>query len=554
MIRNQSSTQNVLEAIETLHEAGISLVAQWGGKAAVTIGADMVQLLNLISIFFYSFSKEGSELAWLDAAAKSLTDSLNMILKNMTGPLSAKALKELDVTFLALLEETYMQFYFWGLVYPERKRMEYYYTNEMPLLAMCHGIDDAIVSGNYHYELSIIVVAYNKLEYTKICIDNLLKNIPQGLKYELILVDHGSTDGTSAYFESLKPDKLISISNNGSLMPAFQRRVEGRYYLLVSNDVVVTPSAIENMLQCIRSDERISYVVPTTPNISNLQTIQIGAYHTLDEMIVAAEKNNHLDPWRWEERVRLCNPLFLGRTATLLSENSVHVNGYLRKYPHAFSDDLISLLCRRRGYKNILAKDAYCYHFGSVTIKDDMAKQNEAQVYMEGRKEFAEQFGVDPWGTGFCYDPVFANRIVGDEQGHIDILGVNCGLGSNSLKIKEQIKEYCHNLDCTLSNITDDPRFLPDLKGIGEEAVAIDSRPMLENFLGTRTFHFIVWETPFLFGREHFRSLLNRFTQALNPGGRILLKATEQNIAYFKQSKKGLKWKEMGNQWFIARI
>ena len=34
-----------------------------------------------------------------------------------------------------------------------------------------------------------------------------------------------------------------------------------------------------------------------------------------------------------------------------------------------------------------------------------------------------------------------------------------------SLKIKEQVKEYCHNTDCILENITDDNKYLMDLKG-----------------------------------------------------------------------------------------
>lgn len=52
---------------------------------------------------------------------------------------------------------------------------------------------------------------------------------------------------------------------------------------------------------------------------------------------------------------------------------------------------------------------------------------------MEGRRDFARAYEVAPWGTGFCYDVVFIDRVVGEHTGHVEVLGINCGLGGNSL-------------------------------------------------------------------------------------------------------------------------
>lgn len=154
----------------------------------------------------------------------------------------------------------------------------------------------------------------------------------------------------------------------------------------------------------------------------------------------------------------------------------------------SFPDDRESLLPRRHGCKLMLVKNAYCHHYGSVTLKDEISRQNKDEQYLEGRREFYRVFQIDFWGPGFCYDAVFKERVVKDEAGHAEVFGLNCGLGSNSLKIKEQIKEYCHNTDCALTNLTSDARFLEDLRGISDEAALITSDKEFKNALYQRTF------------------------------------------------------------------
>lgn len=65
----------------------------------------------------------------------------------------------------------------------------------------------------------------------------------------------------------------------------------------ISNDTIITPGAIENLLACIRSDPKIGWAVPTTSNVSNLQAIQ-AEYKTKEELTAFARKNNCLDPFR----------------------------------------------------------------------------------------------------------------------------------------------------------------------------------------------------------------------------------------------------------------
>jgi len=54
-------------------------------------------------------------------------------------------------------------------------------------------------------ELSIICPVVNCLDYTK----EFIKTIKTKREYRLIIIDNGSTDGTQAYFSSLKNNENI---------------------------------------------------------------------------------------------------------------------------------------------------------------------------------------------------------------------------------------------------------------------------------------------------------------------------------------------------------
>ena len=124
-----------------------------------------------------------------------------------------------------------------------------------------------------------------------------------------------------------------------------------------------------------------------------------------------------------------------------------------------------------------LVKDAYCYHYGSVTLKTE----NTNQMFLEGRRDFIQLFGIDPWGKGFCYSYDLFQKLQFDKMGEVSILGINCGMGSNSLKIKEQLKEQAGNDTVSLYNITMQKSFLSDLKGISDKAEYVSDYAVLKN-------------------------------------------------------------------------
>lgn len=422
-------------------------------------------------------------------ALESLKD-----IKELISKYPEKVEWKLEYELAAIIEIAAVQFYYWGIVEknPEKRIQFLEYIKRVDTFRF---LDNYEQENKFEYDLVISVLAYNKLEYTKQCVQSILDNLPKDVKYELVLINHGSTDGTKEYFESIKDAKVINISINGGVPGiAYKAHSEGRYMLSISNDVIIGSGAIDNLYRCVIENEDYGFVVPSTSAVSNLQTIPIS-YGNIDEFKEFTIKNNVYNHLRHEQRVRLCNPVTIAPMSiflrmTLEMYEALMCNTNINSFP----DDKCSFWMRRNGFKSILAKDAYCHHFGSVTIREEL-QNNEKAFYRDGREDFYQQYGIDPWGTGFCYDkelfrswefPVIDNAI---------ILGINCGLGSNSLKIKEILKEK-NAKGMVLYNATQDGRFLYDLQGVSDKAYLFWNLNELIDRVGIRKYNYIIVDDP----------------------------------------------------------
>lgn len=506
MIKDQNLVKQMLEMINTTIEASEYLYKSFKNcnyNNFNQVANDIEDVINIIYAKVIDIKKQENLIINVDLACESVNYSLNRI-KALFKSRSKKTLDKIKFELIPILESMYLQLYFWGSIYPDKKRIHEYYNNE--LISLCHNkyIDESEKSGFYKYDLSVVVIGYNKLEYTKLCVENLLKYIPDNINYELILLNHGSTDNTKEYFEYISPTKQLDILKNGGVPSITTRIVEGKYTLTISNDVIVTENAIENMIKCIESDDNIAWVVPSTPNMCNNQTIP-ASYKTIEEMHQFSKLNNISDPYRWEQRVRLCNPIDLKRSDIWYSSNGIGWGGYFHTpNVRVAPDEKVSLILRRKGYKLMLAKDAYCYHFGGVTRNDEIKNHKDKHgnvgseaFYKEAREDFIDIFGIDPLSIGVEYDPILFDNLECNDNGHVDILGINCGIGSTPLKIKESIKENVHNLDVSIYNIVDEVRYIDDLKNTSEIVDYISNFEDLDNTFDSKKFNYIVFESKF---------------------------------------------------------
>lgn len=98
-------------------------------------------------------------------------------------------------------------------------------------------------------DVSVIIVNYNTLKLTKNTIDSVIEKT-KNLKYEIILVDNASIDGSTEFFEKSYKNKIIFIKNKENL--GFGRAnnkgieiAKGKYIFLLNSDTLLINNAIK---------------------------------------------------------------------------------------------------------------------------------------------------------------------------------------------------------------------------------------------------------------------------------------------------------------------
>jgi len=101
-------------------------------------------------------------------------------------------------------------------------------------------------------DISVIILNFNTLELTKICIESLLASKLGNFSMEVIVCDNASTDGTDIMVKKEFP-KVTFIQNGGNVGFAAGnnpgiKKAQGRYILLLNSDTEVPEKTIASMI------------------------------------------------------------------------------------------------------------------------------------------------------------------------------------------------------------------------------------------------------------------------------------------------------------------
>ena len=323
-----------------------------------------------------------------------------------------------------------------------------------------------LLSQPYAYEVTIAVTAYNKLDYTKLAVESILRHTDlAALNAELLLIDNGSTDGTADYFASIPQAKVLHLpdplgypaTSLGALA------AQGRYYVHFANDIIATPGYLEGLLRCIRSDSRMGLAVPVCNAMSSGQSIAASYADPRQDpngLAAFAAAYNHSDPLQWEERPRLLPcmsimPAVLARACT---------NDPFFRYGE-FADDDVSTRLRRAGFRQMLARDTFVHHFGSVTAS---TVQSQAQTLPKSRLLYRQKWGVDAWSS-MDWDTDLAQRAAACLEGtQCRVLWLDPRFGAQPLHCRTLCRQKgIHATHCAAEA---EPAYLPDAEGLFAQA------------------------------------------------------------------------------------
>jgi len=100
-------------------------------------------------------------------------------------------------------------------------------------------------------DISIVIVTYNYEKYIRECINSCLQQNCCNIKYEIIVIDDGSTDNTPNILNQIYSDNLrfYRIANSGIEKAANYgfKRAKGKYILRVDADDILFPNYLETI-------------------------------------------------------------------------------------------------------------------------------------------------------------------------------------------------------------------------------------------------------------------------------------------------------------------
>lgn len=227
--------------------------------------------------------------------------------------------------------------------------------------------------------VSIVVVTFNNLEFTKACLYSLDRHSLYENK-EIIVVDNASSDDTQGYLQEWENAgenrKILLNEKNLGFAAANNQGLEiakGDYLVLLNNDTYVTPGWLSILIGHLKKDKSIGLIGPVTNNIGNEARIEIR-YDDMSEMIVrsTAYTRNHIDQ------------IYPLRTAAffcvMIERKTFEQVGLLdEKFGKGFFED--DDYCRRIeeiGLRIVCAEDVFIHHHLSASfnkLNDDVRQE-----------------------------------------------------------------------------------------------------------------------------------------------------------------------------------
>lgn len=241
--------------------------------------------------------------------------------------------------------------------------------------------------------ISIVIPAFNQVEYCRQCVHSVLLNTEP--PYKLILVDNGSTDDVPAFFDSVPGATVVHSPTNLGFAGGVNlglERAEG-HVLLLNSDTLTPRSWLRRLERALDQSEGIGMVGPRSNCVSGGQQIDGLAFSSLEEITVFADDLAVRRAGVVRDVARLVGFCLLIRDRVVQE-----IGRFDESYGIGnFEDDDYCLRVLRAGYRLCVAEDAFVFHYGSRTLIG-MGMVDMAWQELIGRNEriFSEKWAVRP--------------------------------------------------------------------------------------------------------------------------------------------------------------
>lgn len=214
-------------------------------------------------------------------------------------------------------------------------------------------------------EITVVVPNYNGIKFVEDCFQALYKEQTQ-MKFDMILVDNGSKDGSRELVERKYKDvRVIPLGKNTGFCKAVNVGIKAAvtpYVILLNNDTKVCKGFVKGLYETIRKDSHI-FSVSSMMIQDNCRTMidDAGDFYCSLGWAFANGKDKSIDDY--EESYEITAAC---AGAAIYRKSVFEQIGYFDEAHFAYLEDVdVGIRSKLYGYKNLYEPKARVYHVGS---------------------------------------------------------------------------------------------------------------------------------------------------------------------------------------------
>lgn len=234
-------------------------------------------------------------------------------------------------------------------------------------------------------ELSIIIVNWNGIEFLPDCLRTIIEN-PPSVPFEVIVVDNDSSDGSMEWLASgetkqLFPAGIFKLIKSGANL-GFGRannlaieQTSTPFVLFLNPDTKIEPSAVDFLLETLKSEDKIGAVAPKLLNADGSLQANVWAFPpTPLYLLVTGLKlykflpNRFVRDWlysiHWDYKRKVAVPAFSG-AAFMVKREMMDDVGAFDDSIHMYGEDAEwCVRMNRNGWRTFFEPMSEIYHIG----------------------------------------------------------------------------------------------------------------------------------------------------------------------------------------------
>lgn len=224
-------------------------------------------------------------------------------------------------------------------------------------------------------DFSVVLVCWNNKDYLGPCLRSLYEADLES-RFDIVVVDNGSTDGTQEILQSEFPQvQLIQNENNVGLAKASNQGIQatsGRYVLLLNNDTLISDRSLDEMVRFLDATSDAGALGGTLLNPDG--SFQAG-FAEFPSLVQEFMVSTHLGELLWEgypshgRKDQVTEVDWLSSACLLVRRVALKENGLLDEEYFIYGDEAdLQYRLRKAGWKTYYLPSVSVVHFGGRSM------------------------------------------------------------------------------------------------------------------------------------------------------------------------------------------